>query len=271
LTGGIAHDFTRSATPPIQGVWLRRLRDIVDIRRIRVVSDASPQGVEMKQTVLHGLLAASVLTLGVALSPAAQAASSTFDSGTDGWSALGDVAGPLVWNAGGGNPGGNVSIVDSVTGGVTYFAAPAAFLGNQSAALGTNLTFDLMQSFTGGANQFLSPDVILGGNGLSLAYGLASYPANGSWTSYAVPLTAGDWHIGTLSGAAPTSQQFLGVLSNLGALQIRAEYQTGPDTDSLDNVFLAGAVPAVPEPQTYALLLAGLGLVSLTARRRRRG
>ncbi|MDP3288264.1 MAG: PEP-CTERM sorting domain-containing protein, partial [Methyloversatilis sp.] len=31
----------------------------------------------------------------------------------------------------------------------------------------------------------------------------------------------------------------------------------------------AGMVTAVPEPQTYALLLAGLGLIALSARRRR--
>ena len=31
----------------------------------------------------------------------------------------------------------------------------------------------------------------------------------------------------------------------------------------------AGLVSAVPEPQTYALLLAGLGLIALSARRRR--
>jgi hypothetical protein len=31
----------------------------------------------------------------------------------------------------------------------------------------------------------------------------------------------------------------------------------------------AGLVSAVPEPQTYAMLLAGLGLIALSARRRR--
>lgn len=37
---------------------------------------------------------------------------------------------------------------------------------------------------------------------------------------------------------------------------------------SLDDVRVVGAVPAVPEPETYALLLAGLGSIGLVARRR---
>ena len=130
--------------------------------------------------------------------------------------------------------------------------------------------FDLKQVFPGAADQFDAPDVILTGAGLTLAFDLASNPANGSWTSYAVPLTSTGWHLGTLAGAAPTAAQFLGVLSNLTALQIRAEYQTGADTGSLDNVFLATAVAGpIPEPETYALMLLGLGSVLAAAGRRR--
>ena len=198
------------------------------------------------------------------------AVSSTFDTGVEGWTGIGDVAAPLSWSGTGGNPGGNVSLVDSVAGGTTYFLAPAAFLGNQSGAIGTSLTFDLKQVFPGAADQFDAPDVILTGAGLTLAFDLASNPANGSWTSYAVPLTSTGWHLGTLAGAAPTAAQFLGVLSNLTALQIRAEYQTGSDTGSLDNVVLATAVTGpVPEPETYALMLLGLGSVLAAAGRRR--
>ncbi|WP_374511299.1 PEP-CTERM sorting domain-containing protein [Niveibacterium sp.] len=35
------------------------------------------------------------------------------------------------------------------------------------------------------------------------------------------------------------------------------------------NAFGAGITPAVPEPETYALMLAGLGITALTARRKR--
>ena len=100
------------------------------------------------------------------------AVSSTFDTGVEGWTGIGDIAAPLSWSGTGGNPGGNVSLVDSVAGGTTYFLAPAAFLGNQSGAIGTSLTFDLKQVFPGAADQFDAPDVILTGAGLTLAFDL---------------------------------------------------------------------------------------------------
>ncbi|MBI1397578.1 MAG: PEP-CTERM sorting domain-containing protein [Betaproteobacteria bacterium] len=192
-----------------------------------------------------------------------QAAISTFDTGAEGWTALGDVEGTLTWSATGGNPDGHVLIDDLTTGGVTYFVAPAKFLGNQSAALGTDLAFDLMQVYPGGANQFDSPDVVLQGGGLTLAFDTAVNPANGSWTHYAVPLSAPGWTVNSLSGAAATPEQFSAVLSDLTALRIRAEYQTGADVGHLDNVAL------VPEPATTAMMLLGLGALGLATRRRR--
>jgi PEP-CTERM motif len=38
---------------------------------------------------------------------------------------------------------------------------------------------------------------------------------------------------------------------------------------TVDNFVLAGAAAVVPEPQVYAMLLAGLGFVGFMARRRR--
>lgn len=214
----------------------------------------------------HHHLKCAALALSLFAAASAHAQTSGFDAGTEGWSATGDVAGPVTWVATGGNPDGHVQIVDSVTGGVTYFVAPSSFLGNQSAAIGTNLTFDLQQVYPGGVNQFDDSDVLLSGGGLTIAFNTANNPANGSWTSYAVPLSAAGWHLNTLSGAAVTDAQFLTVMSNLTALYIRAEYQTGADTGKLDNVSLT---TPVPEPETYALLLAGLGLLPLVRRLRR--
>jgi len=91
----------------------------------------------------------------------AAAATSTFDAGTEDWSVLGDVAGPVQWVAADGNPGGYISVEDSVTGGVTYFSAPPAFLGDQTAFLGRALVFDLRQHITGAPNQFQDDDVVL--------------------------------------------------------------------------------------------------------------
>lgn len=208
----------------------------------------------VRLSALAGLAFASV---------SAQAVISTFDTGTEGWTAQGDVEHPIEWSATGGNPGGHVVIDDRTVGGVTYFVAPAAFLGNKSAALGTNLTFDIMQVYPGSPNQFDSSDVMLQGGGTTLVYNAGSNPPNNVWTSYAVPLSAPGWKVNALDGAAATTEQFAAVMGNLSALKIRAEFQTGSDFGHLDNVAL------VPEPETWAMLLAGLVGVGFAAGRGR--
>lgn len=194
----------------------------------------------------------------------AAAAVSTFDTDAEGWYAQGDSQGPLAWVATGGQPGGHVQIDDLTTGGVTYFMAPAKFLGNQSGAYGSLLRFDLMQVYPGGANQFNAVDVGLQGGGLSLVYDTAANPANGSWTAYAVPLTAGAWHVSALNGAVASEAQLRAALASLSALAIRAEYQTGADVGHLDNVSL------VPEPAPSVMLLGGLAALGGLAHRRGR-
>jgi hypothetical protein len=73
---------------------------------------------------LARVTAAVVILSGVAYPRHAAASSiSTFDTGTEGWSAVGDVAGPVTWSATGGNPAGHVELTDQVIGGVTYFVA----------------------------------------------------------------------------------------------------------------------------------------------------
>lgn len=121
----------------------------------------------------------------------ASAVTSTFDTGTQGWTVVGDEAGPVTWIPAGGNTGGYISVTDAVVRGVMYFVAPNAYLGNQSAAYGTALSFDLIQNYPGNPNQFDAGDVVLRGSGLTLVYDLPNNPGNGTWTPYSVSLTAG--------------------------------------------------------------------------------
>jgi PEP-CTERM motif len=84
---------------------------------------------------------------------------------------------------------------------------------------------------------------------------------------------------GTIAAPGPSidSFQFSGVTGNIsyafGALAAGSYYYAvtgdadGPNGGSYS---LTSAVTAVPEPQTYALLLAGLGVVGFLAHRRRR-
>lgn len=226
---------------------------------MRIVQLYKPRN---KRQMLKMNILTSILGLAL-LNSTAFAANSDFSTGDDGWKAAGDADGPLIWHANGGNSGGYVSIDDLTIGGVTFFIAPAKFLGNQSAAFGSNLTFDLQQVYSGSPNQFDDADVILQGAGLTLVFDTGYHPANGAWTSYSVPLIANGWKLNSLSGAAVSDEQFITVLSDLSALKIRAEYRTGSDIGLLDNVTL------VPEPSTYGMLLIGLSAFAALGWRRR--
>ena len=74
----------------------------------------------------------------------------------------------------------------------------------------------------------------------------------------------------TITGATVTS--FLGFVSN-GPLLSMTLVSVQPASSFLwptaDNLMLASAVTAVPETQTYAMMLAGLGVLGFMARRRR--
>lgn len=211
----------------------------------------------MKKILIAGFKVIAFYSLFLACG--AHAATSTFDAGAEGWTVAGDVATPVQWFADGGNPEGHIRAVDAARGGVTYFQAPDAYLGDQSGAINTNLSFDLQQTISGSPNPFNSNDVVLVGGGLTLVFDTAMNPNIGSWSHYEVPLAAPSWHVSTLAGPVATDAQFSQVLSNLDALRIRAEYQTGFDTGYLDNVSM------VPEPQSWAMFLFGLGLIIMTS------
>ena len=186
-------------------------------------------------------------------------AASRFTDGADGWGVDGDAqgqGGQATFVAEGGNPNGYISGTDDEQGAVWYFVAPPKFLGNQLSAYGTNLTFDLRQSSTD--NQRDAVDVFLRGEDLELRFDTSINPGT-DWTSYSVPLSAGQGWTVTDAGDA-TAEQIQTVLSSLDSLRIRGEFISGPDTGDMDNVVL------VPEPASLLCLLGG----SIVLWRRRR-
>ena len=163
---------------------------------------------------------------------------SHFDTGDEGWRAIGDpVSAVPTWFANGGNPGGWLRSVDASTGGTWQWNAPAQFLGNKCTAYGNFLRFDLTASdFNTSANQ---PDVTLISGPIRLVFNTPQNPAT-TWTHYDVLLseTAG-WRLGNLNGQVPTAAQFRSALSNLTGLQIRGEFlSSADDQGGLDNVVL---------------------------------
>jgi hypothetical protein len=209
--------------------------------------------------------------------------SSAFDAGDEGWSSFSfaGVSEPDFANASGGasavsftsaagNPAGSIERTDP-DGGWQYFVAPAAFLGDRSAALGGTLTFQQQRR-----DSLLLPPTApsalaaISDGATTLVYAnSASAPALGAWRDYSVSLApnAAGWFVGSASGPAATGAQFAGVLANLSGLWLAGEWFAGaistnePETIALDNVVLAVADPPpppplqVPSPGTLALTL----------------
>jgi hypothetical protein len=219
-------------------------------------------------------LAAAAL---VAISGASQAAITVYTSlaafnaatsaqGTDtftGLSITGGTPSPIVRTAG--------------AYGYTADATPTGtFFGAGTTAnpwLSTNTATDavIFNTFTGGVTA-------IGGNffgssiaGLFLAgdVTLAATDASGTVTQTIVGATTTSF-LGFVSTGAMTSLRLCAVQTGLGRCATPADAYGGPYLwPTSDNLVLAKAVVAIPEPSTYAMLLAGLGAVGFVARRRR--
>lgn len=212
----------------------------------------------------------SVMCL-VSISSAGVLVESTFDANADGW-LVGDLFGggsPInpTYLANGGNPGGFIQANDWFT--TNAFLAPSKFLSDQSAAFGGYLNFDLRVVSTDNQAYYA---VVLEGNGLQVGYNDGIPTTN--WTTFSIPLTGAGWlknlnTISTIGGDPITSLELQGVLGNLTALRILADWQTGSDWVDLDNVRLLSAT-ATPVPASVLFMVTGLLGLAFGARRKNR-
>jgi PEP-CTERM motif len=162
--------------------------------------------------------------------------------------------------------GSTPSPITRTAGAYTYTGAvtTTSFFGAGTTAnpwLSTNTATDTMTF-----NTFLGGVQAVGGN-------FFGSDITGAFLAGDITITATDASgtvTQTIVGATTTS--FLGFVSN-GAMSSLTVTSVQPASGflwpTLDNLTLAKAVVAVPEPETYAMMLAGLGLVGFFARRRR--
>lgn len=161
-----------------------------------------------------------------------------FTSTTHGWVIAGDTGDTQPeLRLTGGHPGGFIFNVDDPVGETWYFKAPDTVLEKLAAAENGVLRFSLKQSSS--AAGFPDDDIVIVGRDGRLSYRFASGPGT-DWTDFSVRLSVSDgwrWNWNTLA----TQQQIRAVLARPLRLEIRGEYQTGPDEGGLDNFILTAA------------------------------
>ncbi len=144
----------------------------------------------------------------------------------------------------------------------SYVSCTGSFAGNTS---GGTITFDGVDyDFIGKTGNDGSGSGPFGAFGADYKSGVLTFDT--PWTgTFVLGLKAGnDYSLYKFSSVAGVSQIFF---DTLGVAVNRKGIGLG-----LSHVSLYGGepVPSVPEPETYALMLAGLGVVGLQLRRRRR-
>lgn len=185
----------------------------------------------------------------------------SFDADAQGWT-LSD--GDLNYVSTGGNTGGYINTTDTNSNDMALHA-PAAALGNWSQYLGGTLSFDALNTNNRLSDYGGFGTVTISGNGQTVTFDLATSannpPNNGLWNAYSAVLSQAVW-----------GSNLASVLSNVTSFTLTTESfssSTFPDEQvGIDNISIT-SVSNVPEPETYGMLLAGLGLVGFSARRKK--
>lgn len=179
--------------------------------------------------------------------------SSTFENDTEGWSGIGML---LTQVDTGGNPDGYLEIKDS-DGALGSIVAPTKFLTFDD---GDVFSFDYI-TFSGGGTFTRFGTVHITGNGQTVSRDLAPTQPSFEWQTASGDLTADYWGV--------TQAEWTAIIGDLTMIRIETEAVSGGETHGIDNISIS--IPAVvPLPGAGAMLLGGLGLLGLGARRSQR-
>src|SRR4051794_14915153 len=172
---------------------------------------------------------------------------SRFDAGAEGWRMV--LGEPAVYRASGGNPGGHLEFTAHRDGSTT-FVSPSVWHGDQRAAIGRDLRFDLRVPAVDGPDRpiplvMLQSSSAASGGSSTLVWSAGVVPST-SWQHFDVPVGPGPGWTRASDGGAATADDFDRVLRDFGygGLQIAAALTLGSgSTIALDNVVFEGANP----------------------------
>lgn len=235
----------------------------------------------LKSFHMQRFLAAVVIAFVTGNAGAQALIQSTFDADTQGWTSIGFNASgtafsspSLTWVGSSGNPGGAVRYDSPINPPYTaFFLAPANVDMALHSAIGGGISWDLSTIHDPSATFLIGngrSDIIIRAGASSIRQIVTAPfgpPTNGSFAHYSLDFSvAGGWLFNGITTAA-TQAQIDSVLLNADTMLIRADYwdRNLPTGSVLDNVSISAPIP---EPETYAMLLAGLALLSIVARRR---
>jgi hypothetical protein len=204
--------------------------------------------------VLGLILIGSLLASGFFASPvsAAVLAASTFDSSTEGWTAIrldgagNALPGNVSFAAGAGNPGGALRHDAPSDSRTSYLLAPPSFIGALHAAIGGSMAWDISTINTPSDIFFSDFDVEIRAGGARIRRNVTppAPPISPTYIRYFLTFgTDAGWVFFDGVNTTTASQaQIDAVLAGADTLIIRGEYWSSftPDTTLLDNVVIAG-------------------------------
>lgn len=181
----------------------------------------------------------------------------TFDVDASGWTL---TDGQLDYVATGGNGSGFINTTD-INSNDMVLHAPTVALGNWTQYLGGILSFDALNVSHQNAdwNGFGEITITSGADSITLDIqpNLNQPPNDGQWHTFSTELSTAVW-----------GNQLASILTNVTSLTIKTEDHVSGSFPDEQVGFDNFSVTAVPEPSSFALFGAGLGALSLVARRR---